>query len=407
MSNIGYLLSFIALSFSFTNFIYVSILPIFLLPLAIILIFYRKMVLPKYIATFILLTIYIVISTIFYDPLSFSEFEFYRRDGNFFITYGIFFTISMLGCARDPRRDLKIPLIIVMIASIIGFIFGHNEGGLVHFFLFEAHNAAGGFYGVMTALCLGFYLVNKSKFYMFSSFLFFFCLLMSDSRGTLLALILTLLYYFTLNFRRPLTIFLIFIFSQFIIVAWSYPIWIRSGKFISDEATFDGAVSLSGIERGGTVIDRVLYLWPRAVDNFINSPLLGMGFGSYDDLKYQYLSILPFFSIKIDQFVRHTDGHAHNSYLMILAELGIFGFLLYLLFFILLYIEIDKINSWAPDLSLALKFGLWVCLISSATEHRLTTPSQMIPFLILLALSICYSRFLKMNSYVYLEKRKK
>lgn len=399
--NLFYFISLLALIFSVTNFIYLSVLPILFLPLSFTLIVDKNFILPKYIVFFLLLVFYILISILFYDKSSLFNFDFYRRDGNFFITYLIFFSIVMLGYTRDPRKDLFLCFSIISFVSFFGFIFGHNEGNLVHFFLFESHNAAGGFYGVISAICLGFYLENKSKKYLFLSLIFTFFLLMTDSRGTVIALFLTFLYYFFIRFRFPLTVFVCFITSQVFLVIFTYSIWIREGKFISDESTFDGSITLSGIQRGGTIIDRTLYLWPRAIDNFLHSPLFGIGFGSYDDLGYSYNTILPFISEKINQTIRHTDAHAHNSYFTILAELGVVGFILFFIFFYYIYKEICKIEFWAKDLSLALKFAFWVCIFSSATEHRLTTPSQMIPFLIILALALAYNRHLNLRSRVY------
>lgn len=392
--NLNYFLCLIALVFSVTNFLYISVIPIILFPLSVGLIFYRKLILPNYIAMFCLLTTYILFSTILYDPSSLVDFDFYRRDGNFLITYGVFFSIYMIGCAKDPRHGLNISFLCILIISIFGLIFGHNEGGLVHFFFFEAHNAAGGFYGEIAALVLGFFIVNKSRLYLVYTVLFIFFLLMSDSRGTVIALVLAFLYYFFFKFKRPILSFFLFLSVQICIVLWSYPIWVQHGKFISDEATFDGAVDLGAMQRGGTIIDRVLYLWPRAFDNFLHSPVFGIGFGGYDDLNYRYLEIIPFISIKIDQTVRHSDAHAHNSYLTILSELGLVGFLLYFFTFYFLYKEINKIEVWGKDLCLALKFAFWVCIFSSGTEHRLTTPSQMLPFLIILAMSLSYNRYL-------------
>lgn len=392
-----YIISILALIFSVTNLVYASILPLLLFPLAFVALFVNNLIVPKYIYILWLLILYIIISTFFYDKTALLDFSFYRRDGNFFIAYGIFFTICMLGIKKDPREDIKKSLFIICIASVIGFFVGHNEGGLVHFFLFEAHNAAGGFYGVMTALSIGFFIQNRSKIYLFYSALFGICLLTSDSRGTLLALVITGLLYFFLRFKKPFVYFIGLVVGHILILSWTYPLWVQSGKPI-EIGVFEGNLNVDNVNRGGTIVDRVMNLWPRAVDNFLNSPIVGQGFGSYDDRDYTYIEILPFLSVKHGQMIQHSDSHAHNSFLNILAELGLAGFIIFLVFFILIYKEIEKVDFWAKDLSLALKFAFWVCIFSSATEHRLTTPSQMIPFFIILALALSYTRYLNIRN---------
>ena len=58
---------------------------------------------------------------------------------------------------------------------------------------------------------------------------------------------------------------------------------------------------------------------------FRHSPIFGLGFGSFDD---QIPSVVDYFGLfgQASGAVRnHTDSHAHNSYLNLLAELGIVG----------------------------------------------------------------------------------
>ena len=78
-----------------------------------------------------------------------------------------------------------------------------------------------------------------------------------------------------------------------------------------------------------------------------------------------------------------NSGHAHNSYLHILAELGFLG--LILIFCILC--EVNSMIKKLPNYErLLLTSCLFAMIISSFTEHRLTTPSQALPFYFLLSL---------------------
>ncbi|HBX1626451.1 TPA: O-antigen ligase domain-containing protein, partial [Klebsiella pneumoniae subsp. pneumoniae] len=110
---------------------------------------------------------------------------------------------------------------------------------------------------------------------------FFACLWMTDSRGSVLAIIFTIIYWRFFKFRWPGTAFLIFVLLQVAIILYTYPIWVKMGKPLSyNDIDITSAVSM---ERAHTFLDRLYILWPRAFDNFLHSMLLGMGFTSYDD----------------------------------------------------------------------------------------------------------------------------
>ncbi|HHM1306485.1 TPA: O-antigen ligase family protein, partial [Klebsiella pneumoniae] len=101
------------------------------------------------------------------------------------------------------------------------------------------------------------------------------------------------------------------------------------------------------MERAHTFLDRLYILWPRAFDNFLHSMLLGMGFTSYDDQWVRYNDIIPYiFSIKMDNVVVHTDSHAHNSTFAILAELGVVGYILFILLFSQILSKIKEMEKY-------------------------------------------------------------
>ncbi|HCD1314889.1 TPA: O-antigen ligase domain-containing protein, partial [Klebsiella pneumoniae subsp. pneumoniae] len=94
-----------------------------------------------------------------------------------------------------------------------------------------------------------------------------------------------------------------------------------------------------------------------------------------------------FVAVKDGATVRHTDAHAHNSTFTILAELGSIGYVL----FILLFNEINKKIRGLYNIDTmqytCLSLAFWTCIFSSATEHRITTPAQMVPFFIIFGLT--------------------
>ena len=392
----------LSLIFSVTNYVPISVLVLLLAPISVIGIFYRTEILKfKKIEFYLLLLyVYVIASTIIYNPNSFFEFDFYRKDGNFIISYLILLVFIFLPLHIDINIDkwLNRSFVIFSIASFIAFLIMPKEvpeegGATVHHFFFLSHNAAGGFYSVIGAMALGIFLHTKNKLYLFYALMFVFFLYMTNSRGSILA-IMAAFGYSLIKFKKPLVIFAVFLLIQFFVVYETYPTWVSMGKIMSENANYTVSTAAQAInfQRVGTFIDRLYYLWPRAVDNFIHSPIVGLGFGSYDDLYYRYVNVIPhLFSIKDGAVVRHSEAHAHNSTFTILAELGIVGYAL----FVLLFNEINKkiiaLKDVEPGIFMALSLAFWTCIFSSATEHRITTPSQMIPFFILFG--ICYLKF--------------
>lgn len=392
----------LSLIFSVTNYVPVSVMVLLLAPLSIVGVFYRSDFLKfKKIELYLLLLYgYVIFSAIIYNPESFLEFDFYRKDGNFIISYLILFVFIFLPLNVDINIDkwLKYSFVIFSIVSCIAFVIMPKEvsedgGAAVHHLFFLSHNAAGGFYSVIGAMALGIFIYTKNKVYLFYTLLFVFFLYMTNSRGSILAIIAAFAYSL-IKFKKPAFIFVLFLAIQFFIVYGTYPTWVSMGKIMSENANYTVSHVAEGMDfqRVGTFIDRLYYLWPRAIDNFIHSPIVGLGFGSYDDLYYRYSDIIPhLFSVKDGAVIRHSEAHAHNSTFTILAELGLVGYSL----FVLLFNEINKkiiaLKDREPGIFMALSLAFWTCVFSSATEHRITTPSQMIPFFILFG--ICYLKF--------------
>ncbi|HBX2490590.1 TPA: O-antigen ligase domain-containing protein, partial [Klebsiella pneumoniae] len=314
----------LSLIFSVTNYVPISVLVLLLTPISVIGIFYRTDFLKfKKIELYLLLLyIYVIGSTLIYNPSSFLEFDFYRKDGNFIISYLILLVFIFLPLNIDIDIDkwLKRAFVIFSIASFVAFLIMPKEvpeegGATVHHFFFLSHNAAGGFYSVIGAMALGIYLHSKNKLYLFYAIMFIFFLYMTNSRGSILA-IMAAFGYSLIKFKKPFLVFTIFLLIQFFIVQETYPTWVSMGKIMSENANYTVSSAAQGIDfqRVGTFIDRLYYLWPRAFDNFIHSPLLGLGFGSYDDLYYRYSDVIPhLLAIKEGAMVRHSEAHAHNS----------------------------------------------------------------------------------------------
>lgn len=66
-------------------------------------------------------------------------------------------------------------------------------------------------------------------------------------------------------------------------------------------------------------------IWPTTLEMIKHNPIMGVGLGAYSRQYGQYISQKD--TLKVNQM------HAHNFYLHILAEIGIIGFILYILVF--------------------------------------------------------------------------
>jgi O-antigen ligase len=118
-----------------------------------------------------------------------------------------------------------------------------------------------------------------------------------------------------------------------------------------------------------------------------------MGFGSFDDNISLVVHYFGLFGQAIGINANHSDSHAHNSYLNILAELGVIGLALMLTFYWRLvgWCQRGAITAVRENGRNFIAYRFIelasVCLLAmSATEHRLTTPSNMLPIALVISL---------------------
>jgi hypothetical protein len=150
-------------------------------------------------------------------------------------------------------------------------------------------------------------------------------------------------------------------------------------------------MELEALPRSHTIALRAFYLWPRAWHLFKQSPLIGTGFGSYNDLPYRLEGSLPLVQVNRPPEPVFSDAHAHHTFLHVLAETGLLGFVL----LVFLLVKIYRFIRTLPEDRLRVGFELvfWIAVLSSLTEHRLFTPSQMLPFTIILGLAVAREEY--------------
>ena len=385
-----------SLFFTMTNHVVLSPLVIVFVVIYMTVAFNSKLLkMNKIIFFIILIFLYDIIQIIFIDPLLLLNYNFYRRDGNIFISFLPIFLYFIHNKYTLYQIKRKIYLIAKYISFInivwllIYFILGYTLLGTpeqLYFFLFKAHNAAGGFLSILVVITFINYLESKTKYTLVISLLNMLSLYATDSRGSLLAVlgafILVLVFKNKLN---KLFLILIIIINILIIS------FIKINNLGIDNFNM-GTNSIDnfnmGTNRDSTIAIRVFYSWPKATNQFLASPIIGTGFSTFNDSS-PILYINELFAYKLpinDTQIKNNDAHAHNSYLHILAENGIIG--LFLLFLILYYMNkfIKRLAFRDIYLSIMLRLILWINIISSFTENRMTTPSQILPFMIIMGL---------------------
>ena len=386
-------ISLVALLFTVTNFIPVSAIGFVPILLCAWRFFGRPY--PPFITSLVAFGVYAALSTMLYDPQSFLEFDFYRHDGNFFISYAPI----LAGCVYTHRWDMNTLLrrffIFAVLVNLPFYAWYLMQNGLLSIIghpsdtfgsYFIARNAAGGFLAVLTCLGITCYLHERSRLVLALLALNALMLFSTYSRGSMFGVLL-LLAYLILG-RKPWVLACmvgaLIAASLAIAVYHTHPSTDYMGYMFNIENPDEKVANLDM---------RYEWLWPRALAYFRQSPIVGLGFGSFDDQISSVVDYFGLFGQARGATIAHTDSHAHNSFLNILAELGVVGLILMLRFY-------WQLLAWCREGAAAALNGdgrnfiafrfielSSVCLLAmSATEHRLTTPSNVL--MIALALSL-------------------
>ncbi|REG61206.1 O-antigen ligase [Paraburkholderia sp. BL6669N2] len=378
-------LSLVALFLTLTNFVPVSAIgfvPILLCAWR----FYGRTY-PPFITSLVVFTAYALLSTLMYDPASLIDFEFYRRDGNFFVSYAPL----LAGCVYVHRWDLNKVLkwffVFAILANLPAYAIYLSQYGLLSLLTnpvdtfggyFIARNAAGGFFAMLFCLGIACYMYQRSRLILALLVINGAFLFSTYSRGSMLG-VAAMLPYLLLGRKRW-----ILVVTVAGLIAASFAVGLHNLNSSTDYMGYTFTINNPDAKTANLDI-RYEWLWPRAITYFRHSPIFGLGFGSFDD---QISNVVDYFSVFAQPLgveVFHTDSHAHNSYLNILAELGIVGLAFLLRFY-------WQLIGWAASGSAnASKEGgrnyiafvfielSSMCLLAmSYSEHRLTTPSNVL-----------------------------
>jgi O-antigen ligase len=387
-----------------TNFIYVSPLPTLVAALLLPLVYINRQYIPQPVFWLLLFTLFTVVSTALYYPKSFLEFGFYRYDGNFFISYLPLLVLPFFSYRFDIGKLLKVFLVSSTAINSVVYAVYNLSGQTTFSGLFLSTNGAGGFYSIVTSLALLFFWYRKTYTNLLLLLLNFLFLYATYSRGSMLGLGLGVVCLFFLYMQKNYLITLAFVavaLVQVYILFFSYPDY---KKYIFNGPTsniYENYNQFANQEFGprstklNNVYTRMYETWPRAVDSFLHSPLVGTGFGSVNDVPVKFKTVVPYLVQTNSQKEKvYNDSHAHHSFLHFLGEQGIVGLVLFLVFWfsIYKYLLSNNYHPIARDFLLISYFNL---SIMSFTEHRITTPSNALPFVIVLGLYFVYVNYQK------------
>jgi O-Antigen ligase len=376
-------ISLLALFFTVTNFVPVSAIGF----LPIILCGWRFFgrTYPAFIRPLLIFTVFAIISTLLYDPASFLEFEFYRRDGNFFISYAPIFA----GCVYVHRWDLNKVFrwffIFAVAINMPFYAFYVAQNGLLTIFrhpsdtfgsYFVARNAAGGFLAMLFCLGIACYQHQRSRLILAFIGMTGLMLFSTYSRGSLLGVVAVLPYLWLGRKRWALGCMI------GAIIVLSVGVAIQHTDKSVDYMGYLFSIN-NPDEKVANLDIRYEWLWPRAMAYFEQSPIVGLGFGSFDDQISHVSHYFGVFGHATGITVNHSDSHAHNSYLHFLAEMGVVGLALIVRFYWLMIAWCQEGAAAARQERsgnfIAFRFVELsaVCLLAmAATEHRLTAPAD-------------------------------
>lgn len=393
------LLVVLALLFTITNKLPFSLLFVPLMMFLPILLLKQRS-LPLFLILLLSIATYFFLWTLFVDPLAFFQYDFYRRDGNFFVTFTPLILLSILCLRVDIERIFTLFLYFATSINLFSYLLhlinpnfaGYAAERNIYLFHFITHNAAGGFLANLLALSVAIFLKKRSLLHLSFVVINSMTLLATHSRGSVLAFFGACVAY--LFFKERFSKWLVWIITAatLILLFFCYPIWqdLGSPMHFFDPDTQEGMQSDLEFERSETFLDRALYLWPRAFDLFVQSPIIGVGFGAFNDIPYRLEGIDHLVMINKPQEYIYSDAHAHHTFLHIMAETGVVGLFLFIAFLVSLRNYILKIEDKLIKDTFMLMF--WISVWSSMTEHRWFTPSQMLPFMLLLGLYVGSSR---------------
>jgi len=350
------------------------------------------------------------IYVIAYNAESLTDMSFYRRDGNFFVTMVPLLFFACLAIPLDVGHVVKrfayfatgVNFVVFLfwalfgVAVFRGFATSLDSGTELYYFLFVAHNAAGGFIGILACLTLALYVHQRNKFHLALLAINIVTLGATFSRGSMggFAGAVLLVYIFSFGKRWPIWALSAILTINLALVAYIYHYTDIDTVLFRQLLVTRAIGNLHPAFQpllDGNMATRIEVLWPMALHAFFQSPFFGIGFSGFNDVQWEIWGWEGVIAFNGSKKIVNSDANAHNTYLQVLAETGIIG--LGMLFWFLKRL-FDYLKGCEPGMVTdAIYLALWMALISAFSEHRLFAPSQMLPLILLLAMTMANNNY--------------
>lgn len=340
------------------------------------------------------------------DLQNLYSFDFLRRDGALLVTYPLFLTL--LGWSLKPKLVrgfwtlfvtilgvLAIPGVIVSLnlphplffedLGLAGF--EYTIGQNMFFGWYEAHNTSGGVYAIAAIFALALLQEpSRWKRKVFLWFVFLACmtgLLFTYSRGAYLGFMVgAMLILPVRKLGKLMKIALLAVVPTVALVMMTSRVLDRIDT-ITDPYNNTNAYRLE--------------VWGYAIDAFELSPLVGIGFGRFNDRMVQFKGIRHLWWVGVNGEIVNNDAHAHNSYLHFLAEGGIVGLALGVYLWWCAWTELSLLahrlrKTDMYTVCFAAKACLAVVLMTAMTEHMLGRGSVIMVLMGIVGMTVAAGR---------------
>lgn len=277
--------------------------------------------------------------------------------------------VALLGLAEFIDNTLA-PLGLTWLPDPLQFMHDASLSTQIFHGFFRAHNAAGAIYA-MAALLAFSLLVRGEKPSLMSWPTVWFAsgvvgLMLTQSRTAYVAFFATLVIMFC---RRG---------SLINAMKYGVPILLPILYFLLLQPTVNRRTQEVSDLEDPNVVTRFFY-YQRAFDDFLQSPVVGIGFGRFNDELKIYSGVPHLLYFATGGSVENNDEHAHNSYLHFLAEGGVVGLGLMLGIWVSLFrwIRAQKAIFAIGSFGDCFARGIEACIVleffMSFTEHMMGT----------------------------------
>ncbi|MGA2809779.1 MAG: O-antigen ligase family protein [Candidatus Acidiferrum sp.] len=338
---------------------------------------------------------------------NFFSFEFLRFDGALFIAYLPLFLFSDV--CLDPRfvrRSVALFLTATSLVALLGLAefvdttivpFGlaslpeplqllHSASTAADIFhgFFRAHNAAGATYAMASLISFSLLVRGADSslaawpaLWLAANFV---GLALTQSRTAYVAFLGALVLVLV---RRGPALKKLLKFGGFILLPLVYFLLVQP---VVNQRTEE----VSNLEDPNIVLRFAYY--QRAVADFLESPIVGTGFGRFNDEFKVFTGIPHVVFVATGGDSVNDDSHAHNSYLHFLAEGGVLGLALMLAVWIATFRwlgrkrEMFEEGSFGNSLALAIQSCIVLEFLMSFTEHMMGTATSALTIFTLVGL---------------------